>query len=133
MAAKLYSERKLARLFGDMIAQIPCDNCDGEGGYWCDGTTGAGSRCETPPQHWRTCSRCNGDRASAETAWQFIARVMCEQGCDVVAPGTVEDRLRDTVGALLAILEELGADPDAGYRWEILKRLRPLLACAVQH
>jgi len=132
MAATLYKRRELGRLFGDMIADVECENCDGAGGYFVEGTAGPGSRIETPPEFWQVCLSCSGNKTRAENAWQFVARVMCDPGDDVVTPGTVEDRLRDTVAQLLSILEELGSDPDAGYRWEILKRLRPVLARSVK-
>jgi hypothetical protein len=119
-------------LFGDMIAEVDCENCDGEGGYWVTGTAGPGSRIETPPEFWQVCLSCNGNKTRTENAWQFVARVVCDPLPGVVPPGTVEDRYRDTVARLLDILEELGSEPDAGYRWEILKRLRPVLARAVK-
>ena len=132
MVATLYKERELARLFGDMIAEVECENCDGEGGYFAEGTSGPGTRLETPPEFWQVCLSCNGNKTRAENAWQFVARVVSDAADDATRRGTVEDRYRDTVARLLHILEELGSEPDTGYRWEILKRLRPHLARAVK-
>lgn len=126
-----YNERELARLFGELVATVECGNCDGVGGYFVEGTAGPGSRLETPPDFWQFCTRCKGRRDVDENAWQFVARVMCDTGADVMTRGTIEDRLRDTVAALLSILESGGLDPDPAYRFDILKRLRPRLARAV--
>ena len=119
MAATIYKQRELARLFGDMIAEVECENCDGEGGYWSTGTAGPGSRIETPPEFWQVCLSCNGNKTRAENAWQFVARVVCDPGDDVVSPGTVEDRYRDTVARLLDILEPTQQTIDALMKLEL--------------
>ena len=126
-----YNERELARLFGDLVATVECGNCDGDGGYFVEGTAGPGSRLETPPDFWQFCTRCKGRRDVDEDAWQFVARVTCKPGDEILTGDTVAERLCDTVAALLSILESGGLDPDPAYRFEILKRLRPRLARAV--
>ena len=126
-----YNERELARLFGDLVATVECENCDGDGGYFVEGTAGPGSRLETPPDAWQFCTRCKGRRDVDEDARQFVARVMCKPGDEILTGDTVVHRLGDTVATLLAILESGGLDPDPAYRFEILKRLRPRLARAV--